>query len=241
MSGQMTDGDRGLRGSDKRRRARDPRCAAAWLGMVVATFLMAACGRTEPPASVGAPEAAAPSAPAMPAATKPANADVEADPLAGMRHVAGVNCSRSASGIHTCTASGYDLSGADRACAEDDTGFGAVLDDAGATLLDRFPAEGAHPVARLRKGQFLCVQFVADATAGGEGWAYVTAIPTALVRRCVGNASCGDVPFEPEWSSGAPQGACGVGEAGRYTIACPAGWVPRSAIEEFSMGLGGGG
>ena len=31
-----------------------------------------------------------------------------------------------------------------------------------------------------------------------------------------------------------------VGEEGRYTIACPAGWAPRSAIEEYSMGLGGG-
>lgn len=237
MSGQMTDGDRGLRGSDMRRRVQGSR-SAAWIGMVAAACLMAGCGRTEPPAPVDAPEPASPSVPTPPVAAKPADADVEADPLAGMRHIAGVNCSRSPSGIHTCTASGYDLSGADRACAEDDTGFGAVL-DAGATLLDRLPAEGAQPVAKLRKGQFLCVQFVADATTGGEGWAYVTAIPPALVKRCEGNASCGDMPFAPEWSSGPPQGACGVGEEGRYTTACPAGWVPRSAIEEFSMGLGG--
>lgn len=238
-SEQMTDGERGLRGPETCREGRSP-TGALWLGMVFAMLATAACGRTEP-AAPATPESAAPSVPATPAPAMPELASVEADPLAGMRHIAGVNCNRSESGIHTCTATGYDLSGADRACMEDDTGFGAVLDEGGATLLDRFPADGASPVARLPQGQFLCVQFVADATAGGEGWAYVTAIPTALVKRCEGNASCGAVPFAPAWSGAAPQGACEVGEEGRYTIACPAGWVPRSAIEEYSMGLGDGG
>lgn len=234
MREQMADGERGLRGQETYRQGRNP-TGVLWLGMAFAMLLTAACDRTEPPVP-DTPEPAAPSAPA-----KPGLASVEADPLAGMRHIAGVDCRRSESGIHTCTAAGYDLSGADRACAEDDTGFGAVLDEAGATLLDRFPADGATPVAKLPQGQFLCVQFVADATAGGEGWAYVTAIPTASIKRCEGNASCGDVPFAPAWSGEAPEGACEVGEEGRYTIACPAGWVPRSAIEEYSMGLGGGG
>lgn len=246
MSEIMANDERGMCDSDPGRQGRRPAVAALWLCAAMAMLFTAACERSEPqvstvesPAAAAGPDAAAPPVSATPAPAVP-EANPEADPLTGMRHVAGVNCSRSESGIHTCTAPGYDISGADRACAEDDTGFGAVLDDAGATLLDRFPGSGANPIAKLPKGQFLCVQFVADATAGGEGWAYVTAIPTASVKRCEGNPSCGDVPFAPQWSDEAPQGTCEVGEEGRYTIACPAGWAPRSAIEEYSMGLGGG-
>lgn len=245
MSERMPNDERGVCGPDPCRQGRSPAGAALWQGVVIAMLFTAACERSEPqvstvesPTAAAGPDAAAPPVSSAPASAVP-KANPEADPLMGMRYVAGVNCIRSESGIHTCTASGYDISGADRACTEEDTGFGAVLDDAGVTLLDRFPGSGANPIAKLPKGQLLCVQFVADAKAGGEGWAYVTAIPTASVKRCEGNPSCSDVPFAPEWRGNAPQGACEVGEESRYTIACPAGWVPRSAIEEYSMGLGG--
>ncbi len=246
MSESMANEERGLYCSDPCRQGCRPAGAIFRLCAAIAMLLMAACERIDPqvsavesPAATAGPNVAAQPVSTIPAQTVP-DANPEADPLIGMRHIAGVSCTRSESGIHTCTTSGYDISGADRACAEDDSGFGAVLDDAGVTLLDRFPGSGANPIAKLPKGQFFCVQFVADATAGGEGWAYVTAIPPALVKRCEGNPSCGDLPFAPEWRGEAQQGTCKVGEEGRYTVACPAGWVQRSAIEEYSMGLGGG-
>lgn len=240
---QVNERHDGARGAQWHRipRARHGATPGAWAMAISVALLMAGCGRTEPAAAPAAGTVATPaSAPATAAPAAPI-ASVEADPLAAMQHLAGVDCSRAASGIQTCTASGYDISGIDRACAEDDTGFGAVLDDAGATLLDRFPADGATEVASVPKGQFLCVQFVAEASAGGDAWAYVTAIPPALVERCEGNTACGDAPFAPAWSGEAPQGACGIGEEGRYTTACPAGWVRRAAIDEYSMGLGGTG
>ena len=205
------------------------------------TLWLAGCGREEspaPPTPASTPDAA--SAPASsPQATTPAATVVESDPLAAMRHLSGVDCTRSEAGLQRCRLEGYDISGTDRACAADDTGFGAVLNAEGVALLDRFPGEGATSVARLSKGHFLCVQFIADATSGGDGWAYVTAIPTALVERCAGEAICAGAPFAPAWTAGTPAGECGVGPEGRYTTACPSGWVPRADIDEYSMGLGG--
>jgi hypothetical protein len=216
----------------------------------LAALLLAACARTEtPPEAKAAPASdAKATAPVQPAPAPNAAGDeatsaastvpvesAEADPLMAMGEIAGVDCKRAASGLYDCQAPGYQISGDDRACTGE-LGFGGVLDDT-ATLLDRFPAEGANRIASLPKGQFLCVNFVAESTSGGEGWAYVTAIAPALVERCAGNATCGKGGLAATWAQSAPAGACGVGPGGRYTVACPAGWVPRAAIEEFSMGL----
>lgn len=160
----------------------------------------------------------------------------EAPPLAAMLEIRGVACQRSEAGIQTCTAPGYDISGLDRACADGDTGFGVVGEE-GATLADRYPAEGATPIATLPGGQFLCVQFVADSSIGGDGWAYVTAIAPEMVDACTGNPVCGAAGLAPTWAGATPPGVCAVGPEGRYTVACPAGWLPRAAIQEFSMGL----
>lgn len=214
------------------------------IGIVLLLALsVGACGRGEPAASQAAeqpPATASAPAPTASTAAPTAAAVVEADPLAAMAQLSGVDCTRSEAGLQSCRLEGYDISGADRACAEDDTGFGAVLNAEGVALLDRFPGEGATTVARLSKGHFLCVQFVADATGGGEGWAYVTAIPTALVARCAAGATCGSTAFAPAWTAEAPAGDCRIGPEGRYTTACPSGWVPRADIDEYSMGLGGG-
>lgn len=210
--------------------------------------MLAACARTDatpeakaPPASEPTPQtasepAAAAATPADTAASAAASAEsAEADPLMAMGEIAGVDCKRAPSGLYDCEAPGYQISGDDRACTGE-LGFGGVLDET-ATLLDRFPAEGANPIAALPKGQFLCVNFVAESTSGGEGWAYVTAIAPALVEGCAGNATCGKGGLNATWAATPPAGACGVGPGGRYTVACPAGWLPRTAIEEFSMGL----
>lgn len=233
------------RTSSNRARSLWPRACAPLL----AALLLAACARTDAPPEAKAPPAsdAKPTAEAEPApAPNAADADAtsastppvesaEADPLMAMGEIAGVDCKRSGAGLYNCEAPGYQISGDDRACTGE-LGFGGVLDDT-ATLLDRFPAEGAKRIASLPKGQFLCVNFVAESTSGGEGWAYVTAIAPALVERCAGNATCGKGGLAATWAEAPPAGACGVGPGGRYTVACPAGWLPRTAIEEFSMGL----
>lgn len=160
----------------------------------------------------------------------------EAPPLAAMLDIRGVACQRSEAGVQSCTAPGYDISGLDRACADGDTGFGVVSEE-GVTLADRYPAEGATPIATLPGGQFLCVQFVADSSTGGDGWAYVTAIAPEMVDACTDNPVCGAAGLAPAWAGATPPGVCAVGPEGRYTVACPAGWLPRAAIQEFSMGL----
>ena len=228
------------------RAVRLPLCAAL-------LCLLAAGCTSEQPASADAPADAPEQAAQAPAAgTEGARAEgagtsavapdagsapgPEAPPLAAMLEIRGVACERSEAGIQTCTAPGYDISGLDRACADGDAGFGVVGED-GATLTDRYPAEGATSIATLREGQFLCVQFVADSTTGGDGWAYVTAIAPETVDACADNPVCGAAGLAPTWAGATPPGVCAVGPEGRYTVACPAGWLPRAAIQEFSMGL----
>jgi hypothetical protein len=212
---------------------------------VSAIAFAAGCDRSTPAADTTVAPPAAASVPATqsaPAELPPAAAVAveEAAPLAAMARLQGVDCRRSGGDIEHCTVEGYDISGSDRACAQDDSGFAAVGDIGGVALLDGFPAGGGtHASARIPKGQFVCVHYVADATDGSEGWAYVTAIPPALVAACAGKATCGDGRFSPQWVGTPPARACAVGPEGRYTTGCPAGWVMRSQLEEYSMGLGG--
>lgn len=227
------------------------RLARLSLCCAVLCLTLGACVQGDTPAPAGAADgaagASAPAAPtpaadgAPPDAAKSAAPEVtaaapEAAPLAAMLDIAGVACQRSESGIQTCTAPGFDISGADRACSADDTGFGVVSEE-GATLLDRYPEDGATAIATLPKGQFLCVQFVAESTSGGDGWAYVTAIAPTMVSACAGNPLCGSAGLAPVWAGATPPGACAVGPEGRYTVGCPAGWLPRAMLDEFSMGL----
>jgi hypothetical protein len=206
---------------------------------IAAAVLLCACARTDATPEAQKPHADSEQAQSsLPAKVEQAASveSVEADPLAAMIDIAGVDCKRSEAGVYSCNAPGYDISGDDRACADDDTSFGAVV-EGGAMLLDRFPADGANSIAQLPQGQFVCLQFVAEPTSGGEGWAYITAISPAQVKGCNGNATCGSGGLTAKWHSAPPAGECKVGPEGRYTVACPAGWVPRSQLEEFSMGL----
>lgn len=224
---------------------------SALLGL---SLLASACARDDAPADTlpasgtaavtAAPDAPAPAADAPgvaddAAATGPADAPgPDAPPLAAMLEIRGVSCQRSDSGIQTCTAPGYDISGVDRACTDTGAGYGIVREDR-VVLADRYPQQDVAPasVATLVAGQFLCVQFLAESTTGGNGWAYVTAIDPGMVRACLDNPVCGTGGLVPDWAGSVPPGICAVGPEGRYTVGCAAGWLPREAIDEFSMGL----
>lgn len=221
---------------------------SACIALLGLSMLASACVRDDAPAAdlpaagTAAPDARAPAsdapgvaddAPAAGAADAPGP---DAPPLAAMLEIRGVACQRSDAGVQTCTAPGYDISGIDRACAGADAGYGIVREDRVA-LTDRYPQPDASPVATLAAGQFLCVQFLAESAAGGDGWAYVTAIDPGMVDACVDNPVCGPGGLAPDWTGAVPPGTCAVGAEGRYTVGCAAGWLPRAAIDEFSMGL----
>ena len=145
----------------------------------------------------------------------------------------GLACRTSPDGAsHTCTAPGYEIYGAVEACDPQSTSFGAVRADGPVLAVDRLV--GGVPVARLAPGQFVCIQFHADPAGDGDGWLYVTAIAPSSVPACA-SVQCGD-PVAHSQRLDRRDGTCRI-HAGRYTPACPGGWIASRHVDAFSMGL----
>jgi hypothetical protein len=131
----------------------------------------------------------------------------------------------------------YQIATYPHGCSSDGT-YGAIDtdDDGNATLVATFP--NGEPVARLKKGQLVCVSADAHMKGGDPQWYYVTAIPAESVKACAGKSLCG-APGRPvvEWTRPASRKACQLDASGHYTDGCAAGWVSANEFGEFSMGL----
>jgi hypothetical protein len=173
-----------------------------------------------------------------PAGLGTASAAPRAEPSPGPTDpLAGLDCEPAqVSWARKCTAPDYDVSGMPGVCTSDSASFGAVNAGAPVEAHDRLGA-GARSIATLAGGQFVCVQYIADPLDGeSERWLYVTAIPPDSVPACR-TALCGDPAARSRWHD-ARGAACAV-DGDVYSPGCPAGWVPGSHIDEYSMGLGG--
>jgi hypothetical protein len=187
----------------------------------IAALVIAGCdAASSPDQAITAP----PTARIDPAATA---ASEEADALAGLE------CQPpTVGGSRSCRAAGFDIAGTLDACDPESTSFGAIEADASATATDRL-IDG-RPVGRFGPGQFVCIQFRADPVGEGEGWMYVTAVSPDTVPACR-TALCGTASARSSWNT-ARGDTCRI-EAGRYTPACPAGWVRSAQVDAYSMGL----
>lgn len=155
-----------------------------------------------------------------------------ADPLAGLV------CEPARGGVpQRCSTPGYEISGIQEACDGDSTAFGVIRGDTPAIAYDRV-GDDPRPVAELAPEQFICTYFTAEPLSDGDdGWLYVVAVPPQLVQPCT-TANCGDPGARSRWLNADKDRPCRI-ENATYGAGCPAGWVPRSRVDEFSMGLGG--
>lgn len=191
-------------------------------------FALAGCdaGRDAPVARPQHATARTASQPAHIATGLPSDAN-ELDALAGLQ------CTGTPNGKdRTCSTRGYAVSGSYSICTGDSASFGAIQPGDPVTANDRLLS--GQPIASLAAGQFVCIQFNAQPTGAGEPWVYVTAIDPAQVSRCA-TALCGDASARSTWTSPRPTN-CRV-EGDRYGSGCPAGWIPSSRVDAYSMGL----
>lgn len=190
--------------------------------VLAAVLALVGCNAISSPGSApddgaAAPSAAEPGAPATKTASMPA-------------FLEGLDCD--AAGL-TCIAPGFTISGSVDVCAKDSTSFGAISDTVPVEARGRL--HGTDVVASLAPGQFVCIHYTAQPTApDAEPWLYVTGISSRQVPACK-TARCGNPDARSHWSDGRA-GTCEVRGA-KYSAGCPAGWVPGTSVEAYSMGL----
>lgn len=164
------------------------------------------------------------------AAADGATAGLYPEPLAGLR------CKSSRPGWATeCSGGDFDVTGVAEACGNDSAAFGVVTGAEPIDASDRLSGD-AQVVATLGPQQLVCIYYWARNRSGDGDRLYAVAVPPSIVAACR-NANCGDAEARSRWTRrGASE--CRFVD-GRYSTGCPAGWVPRAVVEEFSMGLGG--
>jgi hypothetical protein len=178
---------------------------------------------------------AASSAGTAPAQARPSgvsprpSSSIAADPLAGL------DCKPARAGFaRECRNLRYDVTGFAEACTNDSAAFGAIAASDPVGAFDRL-GEAGRRVATLAPGQFVCSYYSADPRSStNDGWLYVVAIPPSLLSACR-SRRCGDPAARSRWDAG-NAGACRM-EGKRYAAGCPAGWVRRADVDEYSMGL----
>jgi hypothetical protein len=196
-------------------------------------LVLSACGSTQTDGSADQTTADAMPAPAERHVAKE-NRAVE-DNTASLAEVAHVTCKPDNSGSSTCTSGNLDVELTGN-CGRGGF-FGAVVEEGGVALEDNPANPAASSLARLGKGQFVCIQGIARNGQNPERY-FVKAIPVSSVAECKGNTLCemyGD--RDVEWILRPTGRACSASGAGTYVGDCAAGWVGVTSIEAFSEGL----
>ncbi|HEY1137643.1 MAG TPA: hypothetical protein VGE64_09150 [Xanthomonadaceae bacterium] len=124
---------------------------------------------------------------------------------------------------------------APKACTLGGFDYGRLIED-NTPLLDRF--DRGMKTTTLPAGAFLCLHGPARKDASGRHWQQITVLPPSIEPACTqAGVSCSTEDGSPALNLE----DCRIQPNGRYSAACPQGWVPAKTIETYSLGLRGEG